>query len=49
MYIKNYQFGCGILKMVGHKKQDFWPRMSILNGKKNKNDSVLKIGYDFRK
>ena len=25
-----YQFGCGISKMVGPKKQDFWPRMNIL-------------------
>ena len=23
-----YQFGCGILKMVGPKKQDFWPRIN---------------------
>ena len=26
------QFGCGILKMVGPKKQDFWPKISILKG-----------------
>ena len=25
-----YQFGCGILKMVGPKKQDFWPKINIL-------------------
>ena len=25
-----YQFGCGISKMVGPKKQDFWPRITIL-------------------
>ena len=24
------QFGCGILKMVGPKKQDFWPKINIL-------------------
>ena len=23
-----YQFGCGILKMVGPKKQDFWPKIN---------------------
>ena len=27
-----YQFGCGILKMVGPKKQDIWPKISILEG-----------------
>ena len=27
-----YQFGCGILKMVGPKKQDFWPKINILRG-----------------
>ena len=26
------QFGCGISKMVGPKKQDFWPRINILEG-----------------
>ena len=26
------QFGCGILKMVGPKKQKFWPRINILEG-----------------
>ena len=25
--------GCGISKMVGPKKQDFWPRINILKGK----------------
>ena len=25
-----YQFGSGILKMVGPKKQDFWPKINIL-------------------
>ena len=25
-----YQFDCGILKMVGLEKQDFWPRINIL-------------------
>ena len=28
----SYQFGFGILKMVGPKKQDFRPRINILNG-----------------
>ena len=32
--IHYYQFGCGISKMVGPKKQDFWPRINILKGKK---------------
>ena len=27
-----YQFGCGILKMVGPKMQDFWPRIDMLKG-----------------
>ena len=26
------QFGCGISKMIGLKKQDFWPRINILKG-----------------
>ena len=26
------QFGCGILKMVGHKMQDFSPRIDMLKG-----------------
>ena len=25
-------FGCGILKMAGPKKQDFWPKFNILKG-----------------
>ena len=29
-------FGCGILKMVGPKKQDLWPRINILKGFKKK-------------
>ena len=28
-----YQFGCGTLKMVGPKKQEFWPKINILKGK----------------
>ena len=32
MYNNMYQFGCGILKMVGPKKQDFWPKINILQG-----------------
>ena len=34
-----YQFGCGILKMVGPEKQDFWPKISILKG----NHCILRI------
>ena len=30
------EFGCGISKLVGPKKQDFWPRINILEGKKIK-------------
>ena len=37
--------------MVGPKKQDFWPKINIVEGKKNPlmNDSSSKIGHDFRK
>ena len=31
---------CGILKMVGPKKQDFWPKINILKG----NHCILMIG-----
>ena len=34
-----YQYGCGILKMVGHKKQDFWPKTNILKG----NHCILRV------
>ena len=34
-----YQFGCGILKMVGPKKQYFWRKINILKG----NHCVLRI------
>ena len=34
-----YQFGCGILKMVGPKKQEFWPKINILKG----NHCILRI------
>ena len=38
--------------MVGPKKQDFWPRINILEGKEIKIqsmiDSLSKIGHDFR-
>ena len=37
--IYQYQFGCGILKMVGPKKQDFWPKIYILKG----NHCILRI------
>ena len=30
IYTLKYQFGCGSLKMVGPKKQDFWPIIDIL-------------------
>ena len=29
-FFRLYQFGCGISKMVGPKKQDFWPKINIL-------------------
>ena len=35
----SYQFGFGILKMVGPKKQDFWPKFNILKG----NHCILRI------
>ena len=35
-----YQFSCGILEMVGPKKQDFWPRINILIGFLKKNPSM---------
>ena len=38
-YAHQYQFGCGILKMVGPKKQDFWPKINILKG----NQCILRI------
>ena len=45
------QFGCGISKMVGPKKQDYWPKINILEGGKNKivlkNVSSSKNGHDF--
>jgi hypothetical protein len=31
-YIVKYQFSCGISKVVGHKKQDFWPKINIIKG-----------------
>ena len=34
-----YQFGCGILKMVGPKKQDFGPIINIFKG----NHGILRI------
>ena len=30
-----YQFGCGISKMAGPKKQDFWPRINIPTQRKS--------------
>ena len=38
-YVYQYQFGCGILKTVGPKKQDFWPKIDILKG----NRCILRI------
>ena len=35
----NYQFGCGILKIVGPKKQDFWPKINRLK----ENHCILRI------
>ena len=31
-YIAKCQFGCGISKMVGPKKQAFYPRINMLKG-----------------
>ena len=39
-FIHSYQFGCGILKMMGPKKQVFWPKINILKG----NHCNMKIG-----
>ena len=37
---KEYQFGCGILKMVvDPKKQDFWSKINMLKG----NHCILRI------
>ena len=36
---QKYQFGCGILKMVDPKKQEFRPKINILKG----NDCILRI------
>ena len=38
-YVPYYQFGCGILKMVGPKKQDFWPKINIFK----ENNCILRI------
>ena len=35
----SYQFGCGILKIVGPKKQVFWQKNNILKG----NHCILRI------
>jgi hypothetical protein len=52
-----YQFGCGISKMVDPKKQDFCPRINMLKRKKRKNsadelwfiekyqDRILKVDF----
>ena len=37
--VYQYQFGCGILKIVGPKKQDFWPKINILK----ENHCILRI------
>ena len=37
--LSKYRFGCGILKMVGHKKQDFWPKNDIVK----ENRCILRI------
>ena len=38
-YLTQYQFSCGILKMVGPKKQNFWQKINILKG----NHCILRI------
>jgi hypothetical protein len=30
--VRQYQFGCGISKMVGPKKQGFCPKINMLKG-----------------
>ena len=47
-------FGCGVLKILGRKKQDFWPKIDMLKGKplyfeNTGSASSSKIGHDFRK
>ena len=37
--LKSKQFGCGIFKMVGPKKQDFWEKINIHKG----NHCILRI------
>jgi hypothetical protein len=37
--VDEYQFDCGISKMVGPKKQYFWPKINMLKG----NHCILKI------
>ena len=54
MYPNMYcQFGCGILRMVGPKKQKFWQKINILKGnlylENMGGTSLSKIGHDFRK
>ena len=34
-----HQFGCGILKVVGPKKQDFWPKNNTLK----RNHCILRL------
>ena len=38
-----HQFGCGISKMVGPIKKDFWPRINTLEGKKKSVDGSQSI------
>ena len=51
--IMQYQFGCGILKMVGPKKQNLCPKINILKGNhcilRIRGATARKIGHDFRK
>ena len=43
-----YQFGCGISKMVGPKTQDFWPKIKKLFVRiLMTNVRLLKIGHNF--
>ena len=39
----DHQFGCGISKMVGPIKKDFWPRINTLEGKKKSVDGSQSI------
>ena len=43
-HLYQYLFCCGILKIVGTKKQDFWPKINMLK----RNHCVLRKGAPVR-